>query len=60
MSYLDVLIPGVIGLLLVTSPQLFTKARGETFEKTKKKLKVVGFVLVGVAVLELAIAIFTR
>jgi hypothetical protein len=51
MSYIDVLIPGVIGLLLVTSPRLFTKAEGEKFEKAKKTLKTIGFVLIGVAVL---------
>ena len=51
MNYIDVLIPGVIGLLLVTSPRLFTKAEGEKFEKAKKTLKTIGFVLIGVAVL---------
>jgi len=51
MSYIDVLIPGIIGLLLVTSPRLFTKAQGETFEKTKRKLKRFGFILLGVALL---------
>ena len=51
MSYIDVLIPGIIGLLLVTSPRLFTKAQGETFEKTKSKLRTIGFVLLGVALL---------
>jgi uncharacterized protein YjeT (DUF2065 family) len=49
MSYIDVLIPGIIGLLLVTSPRLFTKAQGETFEKTKRRLKTIGFLLIGVA-----------
>jgi len=51
MSYIDVLIPGVIGLLLVTSPRLFTKAEGAKFEKAKKTLKTIGFVLIGVAVI---------
>jgi uncharacterized protein YjeT (DUF2065 family) len=53
MSYIDVLIPGIIGLLLVTSPRLFTKAQGEVFEKTKRKLKTIGLVLIGVALLYL-------
>ncbi|HLF78230.1 MAG TPA: hypothetical protein VJB57_12150 [Dehalococcoidia bacterium] len=53
MSYIDVLIPGILGLLLVTSPRLFTKAQGELFEKTKRKLKTIGFVLLGVALLYL-------
>jgi hypothetical protein len=51
MSYIDVLIPGIIGLLLVTSPRLFTKAQGETFEKIKRRLKTIGFLLIGVALL---------
>lgn len=53
MSYIDVLIPGIIGLLLVTSPRLFTRAQGDLFEKTKKKLRTIGFVLIGVAMLYL-------
>jgi uncharacterized protein YjeT (DUF2065 family) len=53
MSYIDVLIPGIIGLLLVTSPHLFTKAQGETFENTKSKLRTIGLVLLGVALLYL-------
>ena len=53
MSYLDVLIPGIIGLLLVTSPRLFTKAQGELFEKAKRRLKTIGFLLIGVALLYL-------
>ncbi len=53
MSYVDVLIPGIIGLLLVTMPRLFTKAQGETFEKARKKLRTIGFVLIGVALLYL-------
>jgi uncharacterized protein YjeT (DUF2065 family) len=53
MSYLDVLIPGIIGLLLVTSPRLFTKAQGDLFEKTKRKLRTIGYLLIGVALLYL-------
>lgn len=53
MSYIDVLIPGILGLLLVTSPRLFTKAQGETFEKARRRLKTIGFLLIGVAVLYL-------
>jgi uncharacterized protein YjeT (DUF2065 family) len=55
MSYIDVLIPGVIGVLLVASPRLFTKAQGESFESARKKLRTIGFVLIGVAVLYLFI-----
>jgi len=38
-SYIDALIPASIGLLLLTSPRLFTTAQGDTFERTSKKLK---------------------
>jgi uncharacterized protein YjeT (DUF2065 family) len=55
MSYIDVLIPGIIGRLLVTSPRLFTKAQGETFEKTRRKLRTIGLVLIGVALLYLVL-----
>jgi len=54
-SYIDVLIPGIIGLLLVTSPRLFTKSQGEVFEKTKKKLNTIGLVLIGVALCYLVV-----
>jgi len=53
MSYIDVFIPGMIGLLLLTSPRLFTKAEGEKFEQTKAKLRTIGLVLIGVAILYL-------
>ncbi len=55
MSYIDVLIPGVIGALLIVAPKLFTKAQGEDYEKTQKKFRVIGFVLLGVAALYLAV-----
>lgn len=60
MSYIDVLIPGIIGLLLLTSPRLFTKAEGERFEKVKGKLRTIGFVLIGVAVLYLIVKVAGR
>jgi len=49
----DVLIPGIIGLFLVASPRRFTKTRGEMFEKSKRKLKTIGVVVVGVALVYL-------
>ena len=60
MSYIGVLIPGIIGLLLVTSPRMFTKAQGETFEKTKSKLRTIGFVLLGVALLYLILRLLNH
>ncbi len=53
MSFIDVFIPLVAGILLITSPQLFTKSQGETFDRTKKKLRIAGIVLVCVAALYL-------
>jgi uncharacterized protein YjeT (DUF2065 family) len=38
---------------MVTMARLFTKAQGETFEKPKKKLRTIGLVLIGVALLYL-------
>ena len=60
MSYIDVLIPGVIGVLLVAAPRLFTKAKGEAFEKAQGKLRTIGFVLIGVAVLYLVLTVSKR
>lgn len=58
MSFIDVAIPLFAGILLITSPRLFTKAQGEAFKKTKNKLRKIGIVLVCVAVLYLLIKIF--
>ncbi len=58
MSYIDVLIPGVIGLLLVFSPRLFTKAEGEKFEQTSATLKKIGLVLIGVAIIYFMVRLF--
>jgi len=60
MNYIDVLIPGVIGILLVAAPRLFTKAKGEAFEKAQAKLRRIGFVLIGVAGLYLALTMAKR
>jgi uncharacterized protein YjeT (DUF2065 family) len=60
MSYIDVLIPGIVGLLLVTSPRMFTKSQGEAFEKTKSKLRTIGFVLLGVALLYLILRLLNH
>ena len=57
MSYIDVLIPGMIGVLLVTAPRLFTKAEGTKYEQAKGKLRTIGFVLIGVAILYLIVKV---
>ena len=60
MSYIDVLIPGIIGVLLLTSPRLFTKAQGEKFQQVKGKLRTIGFVLIGVAILYLIVKLLGK
>jgi len=60
MSYIDVLIPGVIGALLLTCPRLFTKSQGETFEKAKGKMRIIGGLLLGVAALYLVLKLLQR
>lgn len=51
MGFIDILIPLVIGVLLITSPQLFVKATSRQFQKTSKMLRTLGYVLIAVAVL---------
>jgi hypothetical protein len=60
MNYIDVLIPGILGVLLFSSPRLFTKAEGERFERAKAKLKTIVFVLIGVAILYLSVKILWK
>ena len=60
MSYIDVFIPGIVAVLLLTSPRLFTKAEGEMFEQTKAKLRTIGFVLIGVALLYLIVKVVEK
>jgi hypothetical protein len=57
MGYIDVLIPGVIGLLLVALPTAFTKPTGDATVDgpRQKKLRIIGSVLLGVAALYLFI-----
>lgn len=58
MSYIDVMIPGVAGLLLLLSPQLFL-ARQSTHDQSKiRMLRISGITLTLVAVLYLAIMLF--
>ncbi len=51
MGFIDILIPLIAGVLMVTSPQIFTRPQGEQFKKISKKLKTWGYVLIGVAAL---------
>jgi hypothetical protein len=57
MSFIDVLIPGVVGLLLVLAPDAFAKSKGELAadESRTKKLRGVGLVLLLVAAMYLLI-----
>jgi hypothetical protein len=42
-EYVDALIPGAIGLLLVIAPELFTNARGSAGEAAKSRIRGAGF-----------------
>jgi uncharacterized protein YjeT (DUF2065 family) len=55
MQYIDSIIPFIFGVLLILFPNLFTKSTGLAFEKAKQKFKMIGFVLIGVALLYLLI-----
>lgn len=52
MGFIDVAIPGVIGLLLASAPGLFTKSKAP---ETTQKLRLMGMILLGVAALYLFI-----
>ena len=49
MAITNILIPLVGGVLLVAVPQIFTKATGVALDGAKRKLRGIGFVLIGVA-----------
>ncbi len=59
MNLIDALIPLVVGLLLVARPRAFFKKSGSEDEIARRstKLRKVGYVLVGVAVLYGVIAV---
>ena len=59
MSYIDVLIPLVCGILLVSCPQSLFKPKGTEAEIAQKKKigRICGFVLIGVAALYLFIKV---
>ena len=59
MSPVDVLIPLIAGLLLVARPQLFFKNVGSEEELAKKtrRMRTIGYALVGVAALYAVLAL---
>jgi len=57
MSYVDVLIPGLVGAALIFFPQWFTKSQGEEFQKKRKTLRRYGVLLLFVAFGYLAIRV---
>jgi hypothetical protein len=62
MSYVDVLIPGAIGLLMVASPSLFTKPTGDPMVDgpRQKRFRLLGCGLLGVAALYLVLKLALR
>jgi hypothetical protein len=59
MSVVDVLIPLIAGILLVARPQIFFKHTGSDEEMAKKqrRMRTIGYVLLGVAALYAVIAL---
>jgi uncharacterized protein YjeT (DUF2065 family) len=59
MSPVDVLVPLIAGLLLAARPQLFFKKVGSEEELAKKtrRMRAIGYVLVGVAALYAVLAL---
>jgi hypothetical protein len=58
MSVVDVLIPLIAGILLVARPQMFLKNVGsdEEMAKKRRRMRTIGYVLLGVAALYVVIA----
>ena len=56
-AYIDALIPAVFGLLLIIAPTAFTKPTGDAAVDAprQKKLRTIGFVLLGVSAMYLLI-----
>jgi hypothetical protein len=59
MSVVDVLIPLIAGILLVARPQIFLKSGGSDEEMANKRRRIrsIGYVLLGVAVLYFVVAL---
>ena len=59
MSVVDVLIPLIAGILLVARPQIFFKNAGshEEMAKKRRRMRAIGYVLLGVAALYVMIAL---
>lgn len=58
MTYIDVAIPGAIGLLMVLAPSLFVARTSNAYQDKIDKIRKYGVLLVGVAVLYLVITLF--
>ena len=51
MTITSILIPLVGGILLVAFPQIFTESTGDVLNRAKGRLRTIGFLLIGVAVI---------
>jgi hypothetical protein len=62
MSVVDVLIPLIAGALLVARPQIFFKSGGpdEEIAKKRRRMRSIGYVLLGVAALYVVISLAGR
>ena len=59
MSYIDLIIPLIGGIIFTFYPEKLLKIKDNTFEKKKSLLKKCGYLLLGVSVLYLFIILFS-
>jgi hypothetical protein len=62
MSFIDVMIPGVAGILLLVAPDIFLgkSITGETRKSRLAKLRGIGVVLLAVAALYASLSVFKK
>lgn len=58
MSYIDIIIPLIGGIVFAFFPETLLKTKDDTFEKKKSLIQKSGYALLGVSVLYLVIIIF--
>jgi hypothetical protein len=58
MSYIDLVIPLIGGIVFAFFPEFLLKTKDDTFEKKKSLIKKCGYALLGVSVLFLILILF--
>jgi hypothetical protein len=59
MSYIDLIIPLIGGIIFTFFPDTLIKTKDDTFEKKKSLLKKCGYLLLAVSILYLFIILFS-